>query len=127
MVDLRRTMRVRRPETPGGRAAWPARGAATRRGPLRRERCRPAGDLAGEVVDHVRVGATRAAGEVEGVIRVVDDVEPRARAERREEGTEQVERGELVARALEEQHRDADAREVLAALRSGFLRRVEGE
>jgi hypothetical protein len=63
---------------------------------------------------------------VEAVVGALDHVEPRARellADRREER----EVGERVARALEQEHRLRDARQVLRALDAGLPGGMERE
>jgi hypothetical protein len=56
-----------------------------------------------------------AGGHVKAVIRALDDVEPGAAAKPLDHGAEKVEISQLIAGALEKQHRNADAREMARA------------
>src|SRR5690348_17313518 len=64
---------------------------------------------------------------MEGMVRAFKEAEGRLAAEALHHRLEQVELGEIVARALEEKHRDLHGLEVLAALARGLARRVQRE
>src|SRR5438046_8342354 len=76
------------------------------------------------------VAASGSGGDVEGVIRVDDELERRARAEPLDQGAQQKRAREIVARSLQEEHRDLHVEEMPAALvrwTSGWVQRKSQE
>jgi len=80
----------------------------------------PRRDAVGELVDDLRVGSPRTPEHVERVVRVIDDVQRRAR-QPGEDRLEQRQLGECVAGPLQEQHREVDGGEVLGARRKEII------
>ncbi len=100
-------------------------------GPIR---CRPSARSSGgdplaepraHLVEGFVVGATGSLGHVKAMVGGLHYVEDRPRLHAGEQGLEQVESCEPVPRALQEEHRQADLREVRAALVGVPARRVQ--
>ena len=85
------------------------------------------GDGVGERGDHLRVVAAGFLADVEGVVGVVFEVQPRARAEFGDYGAKQREFGESVVGALREKHRLRDLAQVRGALAAGLAGGVQRE
>src|SRR5215470_9163995 len=88
---------------------------------------RPVGDPGGQVVERLLVGAAALLAHVERMIRVFEYAQRGAAAELLDDGLEQREIGERVARALKEQERHVDLREMLRARDARLPGRMERE
>ena len=75
----------------------------------------PPGQRRCQLLDHLRVVATALHAHVEGVVGVVDHVQRGAFAQGLHHGPQQLQPGQLVARALQEQHRQPHLLQVLGA------------
>lgn len=80
-----------------------------------------------EFAQNLGVGFTGAFQDVEGMVGGFDDVERGARAEFGADRFEQREIGEIVARALQEEHRLGDFGEMVAPFGGGLFRRMKRE
>jgi hypothetical protein len=78
-------------------------------------------------VEYVGIGASGSAQDVKSVICSFDDVKRRAPPERGAKPADAGEGGQLVARSLQEQHRNPDVRQVVPALRAPAAARMQRE
>ncbi len=86
---------------------------------------REPGHRVGQSGEHIGGAAAGAGRHAEGVIGAVDDDQLGRRRERANDRFEQRQIGQLVARALQEQHRHPDPRQVLGPRRGRLAGRVE--
>src|SRR5690349_4903048 len=82
----------------------------------------PSGNRVGEQREDVGVLAAAPRRHVERMVRVVEQHDVREITEALDDGHQQRKAGEIVARALQEQHRDAHA----GKMRGSFVRRLAG-
>src|SRR5712691_4396451 len=87
----------------------------------------PSGDSAGQLCDHLVVTAPAPLEHVRGMIGALHHVQRRTRQLPRRQSPQERKRSQLVARALQEEHRHADVREMIRAMRRGLPRGVQRE
>ena len=110
-------------------APWRARVVWAKRRAQRRIRWRLVAiqDVASSIACALRVVAAALGADVERVVGVVEDLERRQRPEPIDDRADQIEPGELVAGALQEQHRHVDRGEMRGALGARLAGGMQGE